>query len=115
MKHDWEDVIELVVGLWLFVSPLVLGFYAVPTAAGTAFFLGAGVFMISQLGIAVPKPWEEWTILAIAAALMASPWVLSYATEPIAIVNAFAVGIVLVLLSALALVRDYRELREHRI
>jgi hypothetical protein len=94
---------------------MILGFYDVPTAAGTAFLLGTAVLVTSQLGIARPKPWEEWTTLVIVAALLASPWVLGYSAEIVATVNALAVGIVLALLSVLALVRDYRELRAHRV
>jgi hypothetical protein len=107
MKRDWEDLLELLVAIWVFCSPVVLGYFDVPVVAGTAMLLGAVLSFSSQLGLAVPRPWEEWTSFAIGAMLIASPWVMGYAHLEVPMWNAVASGVVIIVLAIFALERDY--------
>ncbi len=107
MNNDWEDLLELIVAIWVFVSPVVLGYFDVPVVAGTAMLLGALLSFSSQLGLAVPRPWEEWTSFGIGAALAASPWIMGYADLAVPRWNAVVAGVVIIVLASIALERDY--------
>jgi hypothetical protein len=108
----WKDSIELVIGLWLLVSPLVLGFFSSPTAAMTTIAVATVVFFVSQLGIANQQPWEEWVNLIAAVILIASPWLFGYASIVAATWNAIVAGGFLVLLTALQMVEEYGTLKQ---
>jgi len=107
----WKDSIELVVGLWLLVSPLALGFFSNPVASITTIAVATVVFFVSQLGIANQQPWEEWVNLSAAVILIVSPWLFGYASVVTATWNAIAAGALLVLLTVLQMVEEYGALK----
>ena len=107
----WKDSIELVVGLWLLVSPLALGFFSNPVASITTITVATVVFFVSQLGIANQQPWEEWVNLSAAVILIVSPWLFGYASVVAATWNAIAAGALLVLLTVLQMVEEYGALK----
>ena len=108
----WKDSIELVVGLWLLVSPLALDFFSSPAASITTISVATVVFFVSQLGIANQQPWEEWVNLTAAVVLIVSPWLFGYAAVVAATWNAIAAGGVLVLLTVLQMVEEYGALKQ---
>ena len=107
----WKDSIELVVGLWLLVSPLALGFFSNPVASITTIAVATVVFFVSQLGIANQQPWEEWVNLSAAVILIVSPWLFGYASVVAATWNAISAGALLVLLTVLQMVEEYGALK----
>jgi len=107
----WKDSIELVVGLWLLVSPLALGFFSNPVASITTITVATVVFFVSQLGIANQQPWEEWVNLSAAVILIVSPWLFGYASVVAATWNAIVAGALLVLLTVLQMVEEYGALK----
>lgn len=107
----WKSSIELVIGLWLLLAPLALGFFNNPSAALVTILVATTVFFISQLGIANQQPWEEWVNLIAAVVLIAAPWVLGYASIAAATWNSVICGGLLVLLTVLQMVEEYAELK----
>lgn len=107
----WKDSIELLIGLWLLISPLVLRFFTVPTAAMSTIIIATIVFFVSQLGIANQQPWEEWVNLLSAAVLIISPWVFDYASIVNATWNAIVCGGLLVSLTVLQMLGEYDALK----
>ena len=103
----WKDSIELIIGLWLLVSPLVLGFFSDPIASVTTIAVATVVFFVSQLGLANQQPWEEWVNLIAAMVLIVSPWLFGYASIIAATWNAIVAGGILVLLTVLQMVEEY--------
>jgi hypothetical protein len=50
---EWEEWVNIVVGLWILISPWVLGFAGINTARWTCVILG--------IVIAAMAAWEAWT------------------------------------------------------
>jgi len=111
----WRDSIELVIGLWLLVSPLALGFFSNPTASLTTILVATVVFFVSQLGIANQQPWEEWINLTAASVLIISPWLFGYAAEIAATWNALIAGGLLVLLTVLQMIEEYGAIKHKQL
>ncbi|HZT52488.1 MAG TPA: SPW repeat protein [Stellaceae bacterium] len=96
----WQDWINLILGVWLFISPWVLGFAAgyapaapsggtsggaaAPAAAGVsgaswnAWIFGVIVAVIALSAFARLAPWQAWLTLAIGIWLFIAPWVLGF-------------------------------------
>ena len=111
----WRDSIELVIGLWLLVSPLALGFFSNPTASMTTIAVATVVFFISQLGLANQQPWEEWVNLIAAGILIVSPWLFGYAAETAATWNAIIAGGLLVALTVLQMLEEYGTIKQKQV
>ena len=111
----WKDSIELVIGLWLLVSPLALGFFSNPVASMTTIVVATVVFFVSQLGIANQQPWEEWVNLSAAVILIVSPWLFGYASVIAATWNAIAAGGLLVLLTVLQMLEEYGSIKQKQL
>ena len=107
----WKNSIELVVGLWLLLSPLALGFFSNPVASIVTILVATVVFFVSQLGIANQQPWEEWVNLIAAVFLISSPWLFGYASIATATWNSILCGGLLVLLTVLQMVEEYGALK----
>lgn len=102
--NKWQDWANLVLAVWLFVSPWLLKFEpgaAAPSvpAAWNAWILAIviGVFAIAALVKA--RPWEEWINLIAGAWVFVSPWVVGYYGHPAALWNALIVGALVFVLS----------------
>ena len=102
----WRDAIELVIALWLLISPVALNFITIGHASMVAFLIGSIVICTSMLGISTEQAWEEWVTFALALFLMASPWLLSYSSSIIATVNALVSGGLLVVFSLITVRHD---------
>jgi len=109
-QYKWQDAANLLLAVWLFISPWVLGFAPALTSgsvatssavvAWNAWILAVviGVFAIAALIKA--RPWEEWINLIAGAWLFISPWVLGYyLTNPVALWNSLIIGALVFVLS----------------
>jgi heme/copper-type cytochrome/quinol oxidase subunit 3 len=101
MKH-WQDSTNAVLGGWLIVAPLALGFQGETTALATTAAIGLLLLAAALGAIFVPRAWEEWTESALGLALAVSPWVVGF-TAPAARVNAVVAGLVILTLALWAL------------
>ena len=78
-KH-WQDPVSAVIGAWLIVSPWVLGFQGEVVAMVNAVVIGVALIAVALGAVLVPSAWEEWTEFALGLWLIASPWLLGFAT-----------------------------------
>ena len=108
--EGWQDALEVVVSLWIIFSPLALGF-GEPKASLAFALIGTAILLVSQLGLAQHLPWEEWTNLALGAALAVSPWLLGYNHLAVATWNALACGLILAILTISAIIEERSEAR----
>lgn len=91
--NKMQDLLEIVVGLWLCISPWALGYPADFQAEGwSAIVVGVGVLLFSFEDLFLPSEIEEWVELAFGLALMASPWLWDYSDHTAATVNAVISG-----------------------
>ncbi len=97
MKH-WQDPINGVLGIWLVISPWVLGFAG--ERGATVNFVIVGILLLAAaLGaMYVPKAWEEWTECILGLWMVISPWIVRYSTVHSARTDAVVIGIVALIL-----------------
>jgi len=110
--HGWQDFMELGVASWLVASPFILGFFSNVSASLSCMFIGCLVITLSIIGMALETPWEEWTTICLAVALMATPWVFGFTEVGIAVLNVFISGGLLIVFSTLAIKHEYHELHQ---
>ena len=70
MRRTWKkealaDVINLVLGAWLFLSPWILGFVSETAAGWNAWLSGIVIAGLAIAAHAAFAEWEEWINLAI--------------------------------------------------
>jgi hypothetical protein len=111
MAKRWQDWVNLVLGLWILLSPWALQF-ATAEHAWNAYVVGAGIAILAAAALIVFQPWEEWVNLALGAWLLASPWLLGFSTATIAMWNAVIIGALVVVFAgwALAQMQGQRQL-----
>jgi hypothetical protein len=115
--HAW---LQLILGIWLFLSPWVLGFAAAlhaaapgmpnsPGATGSyavwdAWILGGLVAVAALSRIVRLALWQDHVILVLGAWIFAAPWVLGFHHwSPVAGWDHWITGLFLFLISAWAL------------
>lgn len=52
---EWEEWINLILGIWLFVSPWVLGFAGNTVAAWDSFLVGVAIVLVAIWGIVAAR------------------------------------------------------------
>jgi hypothetical protein len=109
----WQDVVNAVLGLWLLVSPWVVGYDDGSAAMWNAVVAGVVLAALALGAVFIPRAWEEWAQGAVGAWLIASPWALGFATREGPMLNAMWVGIAVVALALWTLLAD-KEQRDSR-
>lgn len=90
--------INLLAGIWLFISPWVYGAYSVPSAwnswivgALIAIFAGSRIYNPSMRGLSIAN-------LLLGAWTFASPWIYGYTGDSGRFVNSLCVGVIVFVL-----------------
>lgn len=78
MKQRWQDWAGLVLGALLFLSPWIIGYAAVTTAAASAWVIGIATIVFFAIALVKPEQWEEWVNLVLAVLLLLAPFVLGF-------------------------------------
>lgn len=104
MKH-WQDAVNALLGVWLVLSPWVLGFSAESMAVGATFLLGLALLAAAMGAIFLPRAWEEWTEVAIGVLTLIAPWLFGIASQG-ARFSMVLTGIVVVALALWTLIAD---------
>jgi len=97
---QWKDAGNLVLGIWLAVSPWVLAYAHEVTPAWNAHIVGIVIAVAAAAALIAFHRWEEWVNAALAAWLIVSPYLLGFSALYAALWNQLAVG---VLVGALAI------------
>lgn len=95
----WQDVGALLVGVWLFISPWILGFSGLGIVAANAWIFGIVIAILAALAIFAYQQWEEWLNAAIGIWVFISPWVLGAAGNVSILWNSLIVGALLLVLA----------------
>src|SRR5215813_3702477 len=77
IKH-WQDPVNLILGVWLLISPWVLEHQAEATSTGNAVILGVLIALAAVIALFRVKAWEEWTNVVLGVWLVVSPWILGF-------------------------------------
>ena len=102
LSSQWKDTANLVLGLWLVVSPWTLSYAGATTPAWNAHIVGVIIAVAAIAALATFQKWEEWVNAALGAWLIVSPFILGFGSLTTALWNHLIVGaVVLVLLIAM--------------
>jgi len=96
MKSEprWQDWVNLIFGVWLFISPFTLGYQSVGgVAAWNSYILGVAVAVFAIWALSQPRVWEEWVNLVLGIWLIISPFVLGFTGDSAALWNNIILGI----------------------
>ncbi len=109
MKKRPQDWINLIIGIWLFLSPWIFG-YAYMGHAWNSFLFGALVTIFSVFALYDRKAWEEWINTFIGIWIFISPWVLGMVINSV-MWNHWIIGILIVAMSATSIREAQRQAR----
>ena len=101
--QHWQDVASLLLGVWLVLSPLALGFAG--AAVWITVALGLCVVLFAVEAFVVPSYLEEWGELLIGLALLVVPWTVGYEPE-LATVSSMVSGTLVILFAIWELMTD---------
>jgi hypothetical protein len=105
LGHPWRDAANLILGIWLALSPTVLAYVDEDIPALNSTVVGVIIALLATAALLKFARWEEWLNVALGAWLIVSPFVLGYATHTETLANQIMVGLLvccLALWSALA-------------
>jgi len=99
----WEDWAGVVLGVWLLVSPWVLGYSDHFAATANAVLLGIILASEELIHLGKHEDAEEWVDLVAGLWLVVSPAVLGFGSLPAPLINTVAVGLLTMMFGAWAL------------
>jgi hypothetical protein len=99
----WEDWAGAATGIWLLLSPWVLGYSENFAAAANAVLFGIVLASAELMHLGRHEDAEEWIDLIAGLWLVASPAVLGFGTVAPALINTVVVGLLAILFAAWAL------------
>ena len=105
VKH-WQDPVNALVGVWLVLSPWILGFHSVVIATTTTMAVGALLFATSAGAMQFSQAWEEWLDVVLGVALMLLPVAFGFDGVRPALQNALACGAIVTFLALWVLASD---------
>ena len=98
---NWQDWLDMVLGLWLVVSPWILDFADDdPAATRNAVIVGIAIAVLSALTFLAYHVIEEWIDVILGFWLIVSPWLLSSAGDAIVVADFVIVGAIVLALSS---------------
>jgi hypothetical protein len=102
-KDTIADVVNLVIGLGLFVSPWALGYAAESPINWNAWLSGILIALLAVTALAIFAEWQEWLALAAGVWVVLSPWVLHFSIHQTTTTLHVIAGIVVAAVAALRL------------
>ena len=102
----WQDWASFALGLWLALSPWIVGYTEHESATGNAVFLGLALALGCHFEAAFDEEAPEWINLAAGLWLVIAPFVLGFTEAHIATANSIAVGSLIAVLACSALSLD---------
>jgi hypothetical protein len=77
----WQDLVHVLLGILLFLSPFIMGYYGTEgMATGHAFTLGLVVTVVGLMAVYRFHVVEEWINLVLGVWLIFAPFILGFAT-----------------------------------
>ena len=107
-NEAFVDVVNLILGAWLFVTPWIFGF-AGSIAGWNAWICGGLIALVAIAALLAFTEWEEWANLLLGLWAIVAPWNLGFDGNKAALTNHVVVGIVVAVLAAIELWLTYRK------
>ncbi len=74
--QQWQDWLSWILGIWLCLSPWILGFGNESPAMENATLIGFLLIATEVVTLSAFEPWEEWLNIALGAWLVVGSWIL---------------------------------------
>jgi hypothetical protein len=102
-EKRWQDWLNLLIGIWLFISPWVMGFVGSNAGADwNAWILGAAIVVFSAIAVSLPQAWVEVINILLGIWMVISSWVIGVASRAVE-TNFVIVGLLVILFAAWAM------------
>ncbi len=102
-KESGVDVVNLIVGALLFLTPWAFGFVADQPAASNAWISGILIAVVAIAALTKFAEWEEWVNLLLGAWVVVSPWLLGFAAHTTGRWVHVVAGLIVAILAAVKL------------
>ncbi len=99
LTTHWRDVANLVLGLWLAISPWALSYMMDAIPAWNALVVGVIIAVAAAATLIAFHKWEEWVNVVLAIWLIVSPFVLGFAAHTTAMWDHIVVGVLVGILA----------------
>ena len=96
MRMRWQDWVNVSLGAWLIIAPLVGVGQVNDAAAWNSYLMGTLVAVVAAAAIVRVRLWEEWTNLFAGVWLILAPFSLHFVDQPDALWNQIIVGALIV-------------------
>jgi hypothetical protein len=103
----WQNWLAALVGIWVFISPWVLGTTTSTPTEWNAWIIGAAIVIVALVVLATSGYLAEWLSVALGIWLFISPWALGYTGIRDGSWSAWIFGVVSVTLALWALPRRH--------
>lgn len=100
---SWQDAVNFLLGVALFISPFTLGFGAEQAPTANALIVGAIIAILALATILAFQEWEEWVNAALGLWLILAPWVLGFSGHATAKLTHVLIGVAALVLAVWAL------------
>ena len=87
------DVLNLILAIWLFLSPWIVGFAGLMPAAWTAWLSAIAIAVFAIAALSAFAEWEEWINLILGIWVLISPWVVGVSADKAPTVVLFLTGL----------------------
>ncbi len=100
-QYGWPSGINILLGVWIIISPFVLGFQNLPAAVWNNVIVGilVGLFALIRSSSSYSPPGWSWCNVVLGAWLIISSFVLGFVHTPAALLNNLIAGVVIGLLA----------------
>lgn len=98
VTSDWQDALNVLLGVGLFVSPWALD-YAAGSAALNAHIVGVVIAVMALAALFAFRAWEEWISAILGVWLIIAPWVLNFTDHRAAMRTSVLIGIAALVLA----------------
>jgi SPW repeat len=102
-RHQRQDWINLLLGLWMLVSTWIIGRDAGSVAIVNYYVVGVAVAAFAIAALTAFRIWEEWVNLVLGTWLLVSPWFLGFSAMSAVGLNTLLIAIFVVFCSGSAL------------
>ncbi len=100
LREHYQDWVNLVCAVLLFVSPWVLAFSGDMMATRAAWITGVVVAIFALAALVQFAEWEEWISMLLGVWMIVSPWIVGFSGVGVAVAAFVVLGIVVALASA---------------
>ena len=99
LATHWRDAANLILGLWLAISPWALSYAMHAVPMWNALIVGVIIAVAAAGALIAFHKWEEWVNVVLAAWLIVSPFTMEYASNATVLWNQLVVGVLVGILA----------------